>query len=77
MALPETLEKNIVFAGRVEAGSGMEERERRRQRWIDCVRNLSEQCVLRCDETRSMEYRLETSVARIGANTTPTNKEQT
>ena len=31
------------------------------QRWIDSVHGLSEQCVLRCDQTRSMEYRLETS----------------
>ena len=51
------------------------EEKRGWQRWIDYVRGLSAQCALRCDQTRSIEYRLETSVVtRIGANTTPIKK---
>ena len=47
------------------------------QRWNDYVCSLSEPCVLRFDQTRRVEYRLEIrGVTRIVANTTPINKQK-
>ena len=75
MALPEIIENTCFLLVEWKQKGGMEERGGG-QRWIDYVRGLSEQCVLRCDQTR-MEYRLETSVVtRIGENTTPINNKK-
>ena len=68
--------KNVFFWLRGGKSAGWK-RSGAMQRWIDNVRSLSEQCVLRSDQTRILEYRLETSlVTRIGANTTPINNKK-
>ena len=68
--LPETIEHTLFSFGGVDARG-------RWRRGEEGVRGLSEQCILRCDQTRSREYRLETSaVTRVGANAKPTNKKK-
>ena len=62
VALPETIEITSFSFGGVEAGRRDGGTSGARQCWIDPVGGLSEERVLRCDQTRSVEYRLEIRV---------------